>query len=90
MKYINAINTAEEILEASSCEFDSQLGWYFILYGKLDYRELTNEIAEQLINETLGNKSVDWFDDEIQNRGDIEINGKRITVYFEQSQAIAE
>lgn len=89
MTYEQNIATAEQILEASECEYDVKLGWYFILGNKLNYYDLTDTVANQIISETLAVQSIDWFDDNMKE-GDIEINGKRITVYFSESQATAE
>ena len=89
MKYKHVIETADKILEASGCEYDEEYGWLFILGNKLGYHGLDEKTAEQVVDETLGSKSIDWYNKEMTD-GTIEIDGERIRVYFAQSQAYGD
>jgi len=85
-EYKNAIATAEQILKAYDCKYDKDYGWLFVLNGKLAYRDLDEKTAESVITQALGNKYIDWFDEEVMDEGIIEINGTVVAIYFSDSQ----
>ncbi len=93
-KYLNAVETAKSILEASGCEYDAEYGWYCMIYGKLGYYEMDADNAEAVIDESL-NSHINWYDDS-RKSGEIEVsnyhrnNVTLVEIEFVESQKVNE
>lgn len=81
MKYLKAIETVKQILDANDVQQEEDGTYYFMLNNEIGYHTVTEEVAHDVIDETLESRSIDWYDDN-HMEGDVEICGKKITIYF--------